>query len=131
MLRTNSKTVKERIRNYIVENIDRDYIEEVTGKDVDNLDYSEIKEALRNIIFEEMEKHHCLRGRRGKYYFFKEWAAGLPSALNTLYYYNISAVDLLGDILEETEEERNRYTEMQAEEMLTKLLFNEIYNGVL
>ena len=70
MLRTNSKTVKERIRNYIVENIDRDYIEEVTGKEVDNLDYSEIKEALRNIVFEEMEKHHCLRGRRGKYYFF-------------------------------------------------------------
>ena len=131
MLRTNSKTVKERIRNYIVENIDRDYIEEVTGKEVDSLDYSEIKAALRSIVFEEMEKHHCLKGRQGKYYFFKEWASGLPSALDTTYYYNISAVDLLGDILEETEEERNRYTEMQAEEMLTKLLFREIYNGAL
>ena len=131
MLRTNSKKVKEQIKSYIIENIDRDYIEEVTGKEVDKLTYSEIKEALRSIVFEEMEKHHCLRNRRGKYYFFKEWASGLPSALDTTYYYNISAVDLLGGILEETDEERNRYTEMQAEEMLTKLLFNEIYNGVL
>lgn len=131
MLKTNSKKVKEAIKNYIVENIDHDYIEEVTGKEVDKLTYSEIKAALRSIVFEEKEKLHCLRNRRGKYYFFQEWASGLPSALDTKYYYNISAVDLLGDILEETDEERNRFTEMQAEEMLTKLLFNEIYNGVL
>lgn len=131
MLRMNSKKVNESIKNYILENIDRDYIEEVTGKEVDKLTYSEIKAALRSIVFEEKEKLHCLRGRRGKYYFFEEWASGLPSALDAMYYYNISAVDLLGDILEETEEERNRYTERQAEEMLTKLLFREIYKGTL
>lgn len=32
----------------------------------------------------------------------------------------------LGDILEETEEERAKYTEMQAEEMLTRLIYREM-----
>ena len=34
---------------------------------------------------------------------FRDWCAGLPSVLDTCYYYNRSAVDDLGAILEETE----------------------------
>lgn len=36
MLRMNSKKVSESIKSYILENIDRDYIEEVTGKGFKN-----------------------------------------------------------------------------------------------
>lgn len=50
--------------------------------------------------------------------------AGLPSFLGTYkYYYSGSAIDVLGDILEQTEEERNRYTEAEAEKCMTYLLY--------
>jgi hypothetical protein len=54
----------------------------------------------------------------------------LPSVINTLYYYNRSAITDLGDILEETEDERNRYTESQAEKLLTKLIYRTIQEAI-
>ena len=54
------------------------------------------------------------------------WCQGLPSVIDTCYYYNRSAVEDLGDILEETEEERNRYTEQDAERLLSCLIYREI-----
>lgn len=60
---------------------------------------------------------------------FEEWAAGLPSILDTCYYYNRSAVDDLGAILEETDSEKARYTEQQAETRLTYLIYRELVRG--
>ena len=57
---------------------------------------------------------------------FRDWLQGLPSIFDPMYYYKGSAVQVLGDILEETEEERSKYTESDAEEMLTKLIYREI-----
>ena len=54
---------------------------------------------------------------------FVDWAQGLPSVLDTCYFYNRSAVDDLGDILEETQEERNKHTETDAEQCLTRLIY--------
>lgn len=42
---------------------------------------------------------------------FADWCQGLPSVLDTCYYYNRSAVADLGDILEQSERERAQYTE--------------------
>ena len=50
---------------------------------------------------------------------FYEWDSGLPCVLDCGYFYNRSAVADLGDILEETEEEKKRFDEMHAEDMLT------------
>ena len=58
-----------------------------------------------------------------------DWCSGLPGVLDTCYYYNRSAVDDLGAILEETDEERARYTEEQAEKMLTTLIYRELKKG--
>ena len=60
---------------------------------------------------------------------FEEWAAGLPSILDTCYYYNRSAVDDLGAILEETDSEKARYSEQQAETRLTYLIYRELVRG--
>lgn len=60
---------------------------------------------------------------------FADWCAGLPSVLDTLYFYNRSAVDDLGAILEETEQEKTRYTEQQAEQLLTSLIYRELQKG--
>lgn len=53
--------------------------------------------------------------RHNEYVAFADWCAGLAGVLDTRYYYNRSAVDNLGAILEETDEEKAKYTEDQAE----------------
>lgn len=60
---------------------------------------------------------------------FANWCQGLPSALDTCYYYNRSAIEDLGNILEESDSEKSRYTEEQAGDMLTKLLYRELIRG--
>lgn len=49
--------------------------------------------------------------------------------LDTCYYYNRSAVDDLGAILEETDSEKARYSEQQAETRLTYLIYRELVRG--
>lgn len=60
---------------------------------------------------------------------FNDWAAGLQGVLDTCYFYNRSAVDDLAAILEETDEEKARYTEEQAEKTLTNLIYRELLKG--
>lgn len=60
---------------------------------------------------------------------FVDWCQGLPSVLDTCYYYNRSAVADLGDILEQSERERAQYTEAQAEWLLTHLIYQELVKG--
>ena len=116
MLKTNSK-------QYIINNFSPEtYTDEVI-------------EGFENVAlfildtFTEETKHH--RERRNNIFvneerLFTEWASGLPSVLDTCYYYNRSAIKDLGDILEETEEERNKYTEAEAETLLTNLIYREL-----
>ena len=49
----------------------------------------------------------------------------LPTVLDRSYYLN-SAVEMLGDILEETSAERAKYTEEQAERLFSYLIYNEV-----
>lgn len=120
MLKTNSKKVIERIHNYIIENVDHKYFELEADPD--------FKTACELILIAcENEKQYS-RNRSG-FETFKEWAQGLPSAFNTLYYYNVSAVDMLGAWLEESESEKSKYSESAAEEMITKLIYRELTKG--
>ena len=57
---------------------------------------------------------------------FIDWCQGLPSVLDTCYFYNRSAVADLGAILQQSERERARYTESQAEQLLTHLIYQEL-----
>lgn len=57
---------------------------------------------------------------------FEDWAAGLPGLLDTCYYYNRSAVDDLAAILQETDSEKAKYSESQAESVLSRLIFREL-----
>lgn len=132
MLRTNSKKAKQNIRQYIIANFDStnyspafDYIENAAETEK----FSLIKEAIRETFKDEYLKHNITyqAGKVSKQTMFIEWASGLPSILDTCYYYNRSAVDDLATILEETEIEKSRFTESHAEEMLTKLIYREIF----
>jgi hypothetical protein len=45
------------------------------------------------------------------------------------YYYNRSAVDDLGAILEQSEREKAQYSEAEAENLLTHLIYRELKRG--
>lgn len=121
MLKTNSKKARENIRSYITSNFTpgnygRDAAEFETFGDVAAF----ILETFRS------EKRY---ERGPECAVFADWCSGLPSALDTCYYYNRSAVKDLGDILEETETERNCYNETEAEKLLTSLIYRELLKG--
>lgn len=125
MLRTNCKQVKEALKNYIMENYDGENYEAGTPE----AEAQTFEEKARVILADVKRVEGWRVGRYTRYTWqdaFHDWAGGLPSLLDCSYHYNVSAVDLLGDMLEETEEERNRYTEQEAEEMLDKLLYREL-----
>ena len=120
MLRSNSKAVVAKIRQYIVDGINPDYLGLAEEPDFPT--------ACKLILNACEDEKRYNRSRSG-FDTFKDWAQGLPSAFNTCYYYNVSAVDLLADWLEETESEKAKYSESEAEEMITRLIYRELTKG--
>lgn len=126
MLKTNSKKARENIRAYIVANFGAEGYE--NRPDESGATFAEIA----RFILEQFraEKYHLPQDLR--YYGYNEarafadWCAGLPSVIDTCYYYNRSAVADLGAILEENESEKKRYTETDAENLLTALIYREL-----
>lgn len=123
MLKTNSKKACENIRAYIMENFNG----ENYGIEKPET-FSEVARIILNTFQEEI---FCNENAKRYYHYneqraFFDWCAGLPSLLDTCYYYNRSAVDDLGAILEESEEEKGKYSEEQAESLLTWLIYREL-----
>ena len=121
MLRTNSKKVRERIRAYIREGFNPEYC------DGNPQTYPEICRAIL-ADFRRVQSHEFSRNV-SRQELFADYMQGLPSILNALYYYNASAVQLVGDILEETETEREKFTECQAENLMSYLIYSELLKG--
>ena len=117
MLKTNSKKARENVRAYIINHFNPDGYD-FTG------DASDFATVARYIM--EQFENEKPRNRGNRQEIFADWCAGLPSVLDTCYYYNRSAVDDLGAILEETDDEKARYNEKQAEAMLTRLIYAEL-----
>ena len=112
MLKTNNKKARENVRNYI--------IAEFTPEGCTDNPPQEFPEIACFILTTfRREKYHLPQDfcyyRHNEYVAFADWCAGLAGVLDTRYYYNRSAVDDLGAILEETDEEKAKYTEDQAE----------------
>ena len=123
MLKANSKQTKENIKKYIVENF--------TAENYPDTPPTEWHE-IATFIFDcfRSEKWNCKNDFQyyggNEWKAFLDWCAGLPSVLDTCYFYNRSAVEDLGNILEQTEAERSKYEESAAENLLTLLIYNEI-----
>lgn len=126
MLKSNSKKAAENIRAYIVDGFTPDGYTDNPPQE-----FPEIAAFILATF--RSEKYWCLQDVR--YYHgcerlaFRDWCAGLAGVLDTCYFYNRSAVDDLGAILEETEQEKARYTEQQAEQLLTDLIYRELLKG--
>lgn len=122
MLKTNSKTVRERIRAYILENaLDENYESFDNLKDACIYIVNDVKRVCGSYAWNRKYNLDgwCQRD-------FSDWCRGLPGVFDCSFLYRDSAVELLGDILEETEAERSRYTESEAENRLLYLCFSEI-----
>lgn len=127
MLKTNSKKARENIQQYITDNFTP---ENYTDEKIEGF------ENVARFIIDTFRSEKYSMTEHYKYYkgiealAFKDWAQGLPSVLDTCYYYNRSAVDDLAVILEETEAEKSRYTEEAAENILTVLIYRELLRGL-
>ena len=123
MLRTNSKQARQNVQQYIINHLD--------GCNYDIDTPATVQEAAAIILGIFRSEKPAIGGyaRMTEGERFTEWAAGLPSILDTCYYYNRSAVEDLGAILEETAEEKARYSEAQAETLLTSLIYRELVRG--
>ncbi len=122
MRRTNTTQAKEEIKAYILAHANYEDLGLQKGAS-----FEVVAQALRDRI--EREVGGPSSHWKNRYEMFQYWCSGLPGALDTCYYYNRSAVDDLGDICGETKEERSRYSEAEAEDMLTRLLCREIYGA--
>ncbi len=125
MLRTNSKKACENIRDYIM--TDSDYIKERANDCGTSL---ETKNDFLVFAWECFKEEKSFEIKRNynfpSFEIFRDWASGLALGGLFCYYYNRSAVDDLGEILEETESEKAKYTEQEAEEMLSRLIYREM-----
>lgn len=124
MLKTNEKKAITNIKFYILEHFDPCGYD-FTGEESS---FKDVAQFIYKCFYDEKVKYE--KRRMTEQALFFEWCSGLPSILDTCYYYNRSAVDDLGEILEETEAEKARFTEQQAEERLTHLIYREIKKAV-
>lgn len=125
-LRTNSKKAKENIANYIMESFhDSDY---EAWNNIELTEYADICTAILSTFYVEKVRHDKAYAmhRVSLQDLFFDWCQGLPSILNTCYYYNVNARDLLGSFLDESASEKMKYTEEQAEACITRLLWREL-----
>ena len=116
MLRTNSKKVREAVRAYVTKTtsicgIDPETFGEaaaIIGGAWDGYKYPALSHRFATVQDA-----------------FMDWASGLP--LDTFDYIATGdTVKLVGDMLEETEEERSKYSDSQACDLLTYLIFREV-----
>lgn len=127
MLKTSSKQARENVRKYIIEN-SADYLiecAEYDGKTIDTNNFSAVASAIYECFITEYRPECEARRRIPENVSFCNYAQGLPCG-GLFNYYLHSAVQDLGDILQETETERNRFSETDAENMLTSLIYREI-----
>lgn len=103
MLRTNTKKAAANIRTYIMDGFTPEGYTDNPPREFPEV-AAFILDTFRSEKYEYPQDvryyHGCERLA------FRDWCAGLPGVLDTCYYYNRSAVDDLGAILEETEEKK-------------------------
>lgn len=120
MLKTNNKKVRESIKKWVADN----YYDESYG--LEAKDFKEICKNIKSIFEKEKSSRRacwCLED-------FKEWCEGLPTLLDTWPLMIDEVIDILGGILEETQEERQAYSAEQARDLMVYLIFREIDKAV-
>ena len=132
MLRANSKKAMENIKKEIMDSYEAasEYYT-FEGRET-KTDFNEIcADILEAFRIEKLENNrYYIAGRANRSEMFMDWMQGLPTAFPVADdIFLRSAIDFLGNILEETEEEKARYTEDKAEKLACNLLNRELEKG--
>ena len=129
MLKSNSKKALENIRSYIRENYDPAGYENAPEE---TAPFHDIAIFLWDTFQKEKQYSIPYMNRNSLSYqsVFASWCAGLPSVLDTCYYYNRSAITDVKNIMEETDKETEKYTEQEAENFLSYLIYKVIRKEV-
>ena len=125
MLKTNSKIVRERVRAYINETVNFDDYTDIATPET----FAGVCREIYKCFFDQAIKHDSRYRKFGfvnEREYFAEWLRGLPGVLDCAFLYKCSAVEMLGNILEETAKERGKYDEMAAEDLFMYLIWREI-----
>lgn len=123
MVKINSKKCRENVRNYIIQNFD--------PTDYNIAQFPSTFEETAKIIWDIFNKEmRCKNNYRNKYYIFISWCQGLPSILDTCYYYSRSARNDMMSIQEVSEEDNYNHGERECEQLLTELIWEEITKAV-
>lgn len=129
MLKTNSKEVMNRIKNLILESYEsaEEYYT-FEGRQAQK-EYNDICKDIMNVFYIEKRNNDCRwKARRiSEQDLFYDWLQGLPTAFpvsDDIFLRN--AVDFLGNLLDETDQEKKKYTDEQAEKQCCNLLYREL-----
>lgn len=125
-MKTTSKQVINNLKKYLVEGaVNCDYIEGDTFEQVaPQIAKAFNSEQLGTNIHGQSILDCYYKGNL--FEAFEDWVQGLPSAINGEDIYLHTCVNTLGDILEESEQERAKFTEDQAEKKMVWLLFRTL-----
>lgn len=126
-LKTNSKKAINNIRAYIMDNFGGWYFEDVHGEKAP-VDFKGICMAIYSDYRRYISNDNYYHGKENQETFF-EYTGILPSMFNCSFRLH-SAVNDLSVILEQTEQEAERYEEDQAEKVLSNLIYREIKKEV-
>ena len=121
MLKSNCKQARENIAAYILQHYDDSNYDYELEPIREN--YPAICAAVLATMRDEKKYDRTIHTDQAR---FIDWICGLPSLLGFEYMYRDIARRDLAAILDETPEEAERFTESQAEEMLTKLVYREL-----
>lgn len=125
MLKTNSKKALANLEKFILD-----------GCDFDGYDFEKTpstpNECMKAIYDEFVKEAYSTPSERSQneQEAFINWLQKLPSIIDSSYYYNVSAVETLGDILEETKEEKARFSESEAESLLSYMIYRRIRKAI-
>ena len=109
-----TKQTKENLRIYITNNYDP------SNYDLDDCrDFSCIAKNILETFRSEKRYSLCY----SEFDKFEDWCQGLPSILDTCYYYNRLATDDLIFIFPDNEKEIERLNYQQAQRLLTKIIY--------
>ena len=126
-LRTNSKQARENIRKFIVENFNYEQFLDDTGENLEH-DFEVVKRVILDTFNKAKyysDSYAVSRGIRPAVV-FHDWVTGLP-----LYFIADDIVlgnanETLGAILNQTESEREKFSEMDSMNLLIDLIYREL-----
>ena len=118
MVKTNSKFAREKTRQWVLACY--------SPEGYDNAPVAGYK-PICNFILSEFHLEYGNHHRGNLQDLFIEWQRGLPTICDCgCFYGEVSSIAIVGNILDETIAERERYTEEQASILLCKMVYMEL-----